>query len=169
MLRLQEVCTSATENAASASGATSPAASGTVQAPGAPAPSGSLAARLNAVETGEADKTRLVLPNWQRFPAGATPVQVALRAGLGLTGVNPSQAKNNPGDVPIAAFVEDISATQVHIRHHNSVIEDKQRSMSQYSRDDGAVKQDQAEVDHRGDRLRCHGGSRGSGYLAQLA
>ncbi len=76
-------------------------------------------------------------------------MQVPLRAGLGITGVNPSRVKDNPGDVPIAAVVEDISATEMHLHHHNDPAEDKQRIMAQYSHDDGAVKQQRAEVDHR--------------------
>ena len=132
---------------ASTTGNASP--SSTLQAPGSAPPSGSLADRLNAVETGEADKNHLVLPSWKPFPAGTTPIQIPLRPGLGLTGVNPSRAKNHPGDVPIAAYVEDISATVMHVHRYNDPQEDKERTMGQYSNSDGLTKQKDAEVDHR--------------------
>jgi outer membrane protein OmpA-like peptidoglycan-associated protein len=130
--------------------ASSPSSSSsTLQVPGDPQATGSLADRLNAVESGEADKTHIVLPSWKPFPTGTTPVQVPLRPGLGITGVNPSRAKDHPGDIPIAAYVEDISATSLHVHHYNDPRQDKERVMGQYSHDEGATKQPQAEVDHR--------------------
>jgi outer membrane protein OmpA-like peptidoglycan-associated protein len=111
---------------------------------------GSLADRLNAVESGAADKpTPLKLPNWKPFPVGTTAVQVPLRPGLGLTGVNPSRVKSNPGDVPIAAYVEDVSATVLHVHHYNDVAADKARVMGQFQSKDPVTNQPQAEVDHR--------------------
>lgn len=115
-----------------------------------PAPSGSLADRLNAVQSGSADKpTRVPLPSWKPFPSGASVIQVPLRPGLGLTAVNPSRIKSNPGDVPIAAYVEDVSPTVVHLHHYNDPAADKARSMGQFQSDDPQTKQPQAEVDHR--------------------
>jgi outer membrane protein OmpA-like peptidoglycan-associated protein len=145
-------CRKSPSNPASEAGA-GPVASGgspaTLQPDGNPAPSGSLADRLNAVQSGDADKPHLVLPSWKPFPAGTAPIQIPLRPGLGLTGVNPSRVKGHPGDIPIAAYVEDISATTLHVHHYNDVAADKERSAGQYSHDEGAVKQKDAEVDHR--------------------
>jgi len=140
---------SSAEPGGSSSGSNSSSSSSTLQVPGSPAPSGSLAERLNAVESGEADKTHLVLPSWKPFPTGTTPIQIPLRPGLGLTGVNPSRAKDHPGDVPIAAYVEDVSATVMHVHRYNDPQEDKERTMGQYSNSDGLTKQKGAEVDHR--------------------
>lgn len=129
--------------------ASSSASSSTLQPDGAPAPAGSLAARLNAVQTGEADKTHMVLPNWKPFPAGATRIQIPLRAGLGLTGVNPSTAKQHPGDLPNAAYIEAISLTQLHVHHYENQKDDQNRVMGQYQNSKGLPDQSQAEVDHR--------------------
>jgi outer membrane protein OmpA-like peptidoglycan-associated protein len=140
----------AAESASGSSSAANSASSASTLTPDGEAPaSGSLAARLNAVQSGEADKNHLVLPNWKPFPANATRIQIPLRAGLGLTGVHPGDAKKHPGDLPNAAYIEDISATQLHVHHYNNPDEDKRRTMSQYQDTSGLANQPQAEVDHR--------------------
>lgn len=130
--------------AASAGGAPS-----TLTPPGSPAPTGSLADRLKAVESGEADKVHLVLPNWKPFPKDATPIAIPLRAGFGAVAVDPSRIKDLPGDIPIVATVEDITPTQLHVHHHNDPIADKRRTMSEHQDSSGLPEQKQAEVDHR--------------------
>lgn len=139
----------AEERAQAGKAATQGGAPSTLQVPGAPAPSGSLADRLNAVETGEADKPHLLLPNWKPFPKDETPIPIPLRAGFGAVAVDPSTIKDQPGDVPIVATVEDLTPTQLHVHHHNDPIADKKRTMAQYSNDENLPKQRGAEVDHR--------------------
>jgi outer membrane protein OmpA-like peptidoglycan-associated protein len=134
----------------SASSSAGSSASGSATTGGAPAPAGSLADRLKAVQSGEADKpTPLQLPKWKPFPSGTTPIQVPLRPGLGLTGVNPSKALKHPGDLPNAAYIEDISGSVLHVHHYNDVVADKERTMSQFQSNEPISKQPQAEVDHR--------------------
>ena len=111
-----------------------------------------MADRLSAVESGAADKPQPVkLPNWPRWPASQTAIQVPLRPGLGVTAVDPSRAKNHPGDLPVAAYVEDVSATTLHVRHYEDVLADKERTMQQYQSREPMEgrEQIQAEVDHR--------------------
>ncbi len=123
-----------------------------VPAGAADTPSGSLADRLNAVESGTADKPQPVkLPNWPQWPANQTSIQVPLRAGLGITAVDPSRIKDHPGDLPVAAFVEDVSDATLHVHHYEDVQADKERTMQQYQTQEPmeGPEQKQAEVDHR--------------------
>ena len=115
-------------------------------------PNGSLADRLNAVESGAADKPQPTkLPDWPEWPANQTAVQIPLRAGLGVTAVDPSRVKNHPGDLPVAAYVEDVSATTLHVHHYEDVQADKERTMQQYQSQEPmeGKEQIQAEADHR--------------------
>lgn len=134
-------------SAAAGSDSSSPVPAGAADTPG-----GSLASRLNAVESGEADKPQPVkLPGWPHWRAGQTATQVPLRAGLGVTAVDPSRMKNHPGDLPVAAYVEDVSATTLHVHHYEDVQADKERTMQQYQSQEpmDGREQKNAEVDHR--------------------
>lgn len=136
-------------NGAAAGGSDS---SSPVPAGAADTPSGSLADRLNAVESGTADKPQPIkLPNWPQWPANQTAIQVPLRAGLGITAVDPSRVKTHPGDLPVAAYVEDISGTTLHVHHYEDVQADRERTMQQYQSQEPmeGPEQKQAEVDHR--------------------
>ena len=79
---------------------------------------GSLAARLNAVESGEADKPgKAILPDLKPYPPSTAPPNIPLVKGLIIDGILAPNQK--PQDSDHAVSIDDVTATQVLVNRGN--------------------------------------------------